>query len=124
MNTKTYQKIVVNVPAGAKMTVSERLKNEFKYAVGFFFYDPNNNLGYAGSQFSLKIGGNEIIPAGTDASLFAFTGSFSRNETLWDFTDERVMAESSLLELEVDNTMNEYEDIELILYVLLKNEVV
>ena len=33
MNTKTYQKIKINVPAGSKTTISERLKNEFKYAV-------------------------------------------------------------------------------------------
>lgn len=124
MNTKTYQKIKINVPAGSKTTISERLKNEFKYAVGFFFYDPYGDSRYYGTKFSLKIGGNEIIPADTDVALFAYNGAFSRNDTLWDFTDERIMAESSLLELEIDSTANNSEDHELTLYVLLKNEVI
>lgn len=122
MITKTYQKIKIAVPAQTKKTISERLKNDYKYATGFFFYD--SSFGYYSDQalFSLKIGGNEIIPADSDVSLFCFNGQFSRNETLWDFTEERVAAASSLLECEIENKADQ--DLELTLYVLLKNEVV
>lgn len=118
MNKKQYQKISVTVPANGNTTsFSERLRNGFKKATGLFFYSVQS-LNQV--LCAIRIDGQEILPSGTDASLFRWTETIGRSEALWDFYNEDIKAESAAVEMDFVNNGNQAVNIDI--YVLLENE--
>lgn len=117
MNKKQYQKLTITVGAGSTYSFSDRLRSDFDLATGVFFYSTNS---LDNVTCDLRIGSIEILPTGTDASLFRWTDTISRNEALWDFYSERIEAKGAAIEGEFRNegltsaTIN--------IYVLLENE--
>ncbi len=127
MNRKQYQKFTFDtIPAkvgdvnGTK-TYSIQIRNGYVYATGLFFYCVNS---IANLLVSVKIDGNEILPVGTDATLFRWTEGISRHEALWDFSKEAIKCEGKRIEITFENTSNVSFDGEMLdLYLLLQNQI-
>lgn len=119
MNTKQYQKIDVSVEAGGTATIRQMLKSNYTHATGLFFY-PRNESYLDNVICSLRIDGNEILPNGTDAALFAWEMGLSRNDALWKFYSENVESANKYLDATFENT-NTKESVEFSIYVLLEN---
>lgn len=127
MNTKTYQKITnITVPAGQTvgsqfisgvLSMKDTLRSDFEFATGIFFYSEQS---ISSITCGVKIDGNEILPQGTDATLFRWTEGISREEALWKFYEERQKSSSKTIELNFSN--NSSSSITLEVYVLLENE--
>lgn len=119
MNTKQYQKIDVSVEAGGTATIRQMLKSNYTHATGLFFY-PKAGTYLDDVTCSLRIDGNEILPNGTDAALFAWFEGLSRNDALWKFYSENVESANKYLDATFDNT-NTSKSVEFSIYVLLEN---
>lgn len=132
MNRKQYQKFTFDtIPAatlsqdgeiipGSK-TYSLQIRNGYTYATGLFFYCVNS---IANLLVSIKIDGNEILPVGTDATLFRWTEGISRHEALWDFAKEGIKCEGKRIEITFKNMVQADFDGEMLdLYVLLENQI-
>lgn len=117
MNKKQYQKIAVTVQSGELVSISERLRNDFQLATGLFFV---SNQSLNDVTCAVRIDGQEILPAGTDASLFRWTDTISRSEALWDFYSERIAAKSAAVEADFVNGGSN--DVIINVYILLENE--
>ncbi len=115
---KTYQIIEVNLSANEEKTVSVPLRNDYEYATGIFFHMRSGSA--IGTSIQVRIANNDILPKGSDLTLFAFSPAYSRSETLWDFSKDNIKALSNQLTVEFDNTNGEAKTIAI--YVLLKND--
>lgn len=127
MNTKQYQKFTFDtIPAatasqnGSK-TYSLQIRNGYTFATGLFFYCVNS---IANLLVSLKIDGNEILPVGTDATLFRWTEGISRHEALWDFSKEAIKCAGKRIEITFENkAQTTFDGSTLDLYLLLENQI-
>ncbi len=115
---KTYQIIETALAAGEVKTVSLPLRNDYEYATGIFFHMRSGVA--TGTSVRVRIADDEVLPKGSDVTLFTIMPTFSRGETLWDFTKDNVKARSNQLTIEFDNTKGEAKTIAT--YVLLKND--
>lgn len=118
MKSKQYQKIDIVIPAGeSHHNVQEQLRSDYRYATGLFFVCDKP---LTGVSCGLKIDGNEILPLGSEVKLFRWNENISRNEALWDFSDDRIeSAEKTLnIHFDIDNPTGE---LKMSLMVLLKN---
>lgn len=123
MNTKQYQKFNFDtIVQGSNKTYSLQFRNGYTYATGLFFYCATSSL--AGLNVSLKIDGIEILPVGTDMSLFRWMPGISRHEALWDFSKEAIKCEGKRIEIIIENNGDaDFDGEELDLYVLLENQI-
>lgn len=132
MNSKQYQKFTFDeIPAaqilsdGTKIngtkTYSFQIRNGYTFATGLFLYCVNSIVNLL---VSIKIDGNEILPVGTDATIFRWTEGISRNEALWDFSKEAIKCEGKRVEITFENESTSDFDGEMLdLYLLLQNQV-
>lgn len=127
MNTKQYQKFTFDtIPAAVNgvngtKTYSIQIRNGYKYATGLFFYCVNS---IANLLVSIKIDGNEILPVGSDATIFRWTEGISRHEALWDFSKEAIKCEGKRIEITFENEgLTSFDGEQLDLYLLLENQI-
>ena len=120
MNSKQYQRIDITIPSGVThYNVQEQLRSDYKYATGLFFFCDKP---LTGVTCGVKIDGNEILPIGSELDLFRWTNQISRNEALWDFSDDRIESSQKTIDIHLDIPEGGYyAEVRLTLMVLLKN---
>lgn len=121
---KSYQIIRdITVTGGKSTTITERLKEGYTRCVGAFVTPTTAATSFMQLTASLKIAQNEILPAGFDLSLIAFSGDVSMNECIFDFRKENIPARSSELEIVVKNNSSDAANSQSFnLYLILEND--
>lgn len=119
MKAKQYQKIDITIPSGqGHFSVQEQLRTDYKYATGLFFVCERP---LTGITCGIKIDGNEVLPLGSDAKLFRWNENISRNEALWDFSDDMILSSEKTIDIHFDMETPLNYDFNLSIMVLLKN---
>lgn len=120
MKSKQYQRIDMTIPSGESLVfIKEQLRPDYKYATGLFFF---SDKPLTGITCQLKIDNVEILPQGSDLSLFRWTDGISRNEALWDFSEDMILGAEKTIEILFDTNGGTTQNIDLSLMVLLKND--
>lgn len=119
MKSKQYQIIEITIPSGsANAHIKDQLRPDYKYATGLFFHSDKS---LAGMRCGIKIDGIEILPNGSIADLFRWTDGVSRNDALWDFTDDRIESSEKSIDINIEMQNSLSYDLTFNLMVLLKN---
>lgn len=119
MKSKQYQRIECVIPSGQNhVNIKEQLRPDYKYATGLFFFSDRST---AGITCGLKIDGNEILPIGSEVSLFKWSEGISRNDALWDFSDDKIESAEKTIDIHFDLDYEPSQDTPIYLMVLLKN---
>ena len=101
---KSYQiQRELTVAANSTATFNFQLKENYARCTGFFLSPHLAKTDFSTITFSLNIAQMEVLPQGSDASLFALTDYISRSEATYDFTEEQIPAKSSDVQLVVTN---------------------
>lgn len=119
MKSKQYQKIEITIPSGhTHYNIQEQLRSDYKYATGLFFVSDRSMTGV---KCGVKIDGNEILPVGSMLNLFRWTSQVSRNEALWDFSDDKIVSNEKTIDFHFDLDDSFDDDVTITAMVLLKN---
>lgn len=101
---KTYQiQRGLSVKAGESKTFNFQLKENYAKCTGFFLTPSTANTDFSVLTLLLNVAQMEVLPNGTDASLFALTDYISRADATYDFKEENIPAKSSDVQLIVTN---------------------
>ena len=113
---RTLQKVECVVPANKNAQFSGELRQDYAHCTAVFFTNSN----YDTVTARLTIAGREVLPAGTNISLFNFNGNFARQEAAYDLTKEDIPAKSS--EYQFDFVNPTPREITIICYFELQND--
>ncbi len=102
---KTYQvERNLTVDAGKTKVFSLTLQEAYAKCNGFFLTKyMAGATDFSALTIGLTIAQQEVLPLGTDASLFAMSEYVSRHDALYDISEENIPARSSDVTLTVTN---------------------
>lgn len=98
---KFFQKFTLNIPVNGTTQLSEPLRSDFSNIDAIFITPLSGNV--ADLTLGVKVGGNEILPDGCDASLITFNGQYPVKDAAYSFVEDSIPARSSQLEVRVTN---------------------
>jgi len=98
---KTYQIISATVPANSSKLFTEQLKSEYTNCTGIFIVKVSGNI--EDLTVGMNIANQEVLPKETDASILLFNGQYSVKQATYDFSADRLPAQSNTTELTVTN---------------------
>jgi hypothetical protein len=113
-------------PSTRTVTLVNTLREDYATVTGILLVVNKSSAvqSLKGCTVALSIGGVEILPKGTHASLIEYTGENSVNDTFYDFEVDKIPAKSNTFELELTQEFagTQGDNYDVSAYFILKNQ--